>query len=145
MSAETLIPNERWLDGLLLTLPGGCWSHKKKTYGAGYHFMQIDKRPYLAHRIMYQWLVGPIPDGLVIDHLCRNRWCVTPAHMEPVTTRENVLRGEGHAAVNAAKTHCIHGHEFTPENTYRWKGSRRTCRECSRIRVRNRRLLRSAA
>jgi hypothetical protein len=68
---------------------------------------------------------------LKLDHLCRNPACVRPDHLEAVTARENTLRGIGPTAVNALKTHCVHGHEFTPENT-RMKGIRRVCRECQR-------------
>lgn len=88
-----------------------------------------------AHRVAYEALVGPIPDGLTIDHLCRNRACVNPAHMEPVTRGENVLRGESAAATHARKTHCKYGHEFTPENTYTPPGRDvRMCRACIRER-----------
>jgi hypothetical protein len=81
------------------------------------------------HRWSYEQLVGPIPDGFTIDHLCRNRACQNVRHMEPVTNRVNILRGEGAAALNARKTHCKRGHEFTPENTYvRPRG--RECRAC---------------
>jgi hypothetical protein len=79
--------------------------------------------------------VGPIPEGLVIDHLCRNRGCINPTHMEPVTNAENVLRGEGPTAVNARKTHCKRGHPFDDVNTYVYaKG--RACRMCHQLRQR---------
>lgn len=91
-----------------------------------------------AHRIAWRELVGPIPDGLVLDHVarrgCRWRDCVLIDHLEPVTSRENTLRGCSFAAVNAAKTECDHGHPFDETNTYRWRG-RRDCRACGRRRV----------
>lgn len=92
------------------------WIGGLDAYGYG-QFDRHDK----AHRVAYEMLVGPIPEGLVIDHLCRVRRCVNPEHMEPVTHGENNLRGIGPAAVHAAQTHCIRGHEFTPENTYIWR------------------------
>lgn len=88
-----------------------------------------------AHRVVYEMLKGPIPEGMVIDHLCRNRACVRPDHMEVVTHRTNILRGTGQSARNAKKTHCKNGHEFTPENTYsgisRNGNPYRHCRTCT--------------
>jgi hypothetical protein len=78
---------------------------------------------------------GSLPsDGLVLDHLCRVRACVNPMHMEPVTARENTLRGESFSAIHAAKTHCVNGHPFTAENTYVPKDRpwQRCCRQCPR-------------
>ena len=90
----------------------------------------------LAHRVAYELEVGPIPKGLTIDHLCRTHGCVRPSHLEPVTPRENVLRGQTIPAKNANKTHCLRGHEFTPENTYRFGPDKRyrSCIECGRFR-----------
>ena len=86
-----------------------------------------------AHRVVWREANGPIPDGLVIDHLCRNRSCVNTRHMELVTSVENSRRGFGASAVNARKTHCIHGHPFDEANTYvPADGSRRQCRTCNR-------------
>jgi hypothetical protein len=84
-----------------------------------------------AHTYAYEWLRGPVPDGLVLDHLCTNPWCVRPSHLEAVTQRENLMRGETIAAVNTQKTHCPRGHPFDEANTYVRPGGRdRGCRAC---------------
>lgn len=114
----------------------GCWIWigPPDSHGYGYVKMPDDYRKP-AHRHVYETLVGPVDDGLVLDHLCRNRICVNPEHLEPVTHRENVLRGVGASARNAAKTHCVHGHPYTPENTYiNFRGSRE-CRICRATRA----------
>jgi hypothetical protein len=109
-----------------------CWiwngpKDKRLGYGCAQHNGQSIK----AHRLVYEAVVGKIPDGLVVDHLCRVTSCVNPDHLEPVTQRENLMRGNTPAARKAAQTHCIHGHEFTPENTYRHGDGSRSCRACS--------------
>lgn len=83
-----------------------------------------------AHRVVYEAVCGPIPDGLVIDHICRNRGCVNPAHMEVVTVAENTLRGEGPTAVNARKVECIRGHALSGDNLMIDYRGRRRCRTC---------------
>jgi HNH endonuclease len=90
----------------------------------------------VAHRFSYEALVGSIPLGLQLDHLCRVRNCVNPDHLEPVTSRENTFRGDTPAARNAAKTHCPAGHEYDNANTYICKRGIRMCRACSRDRMR---------
>jgi hypothetical protein len=83
----------------------------------------------VAHRYGYELQVGSVPDGLTLDHLCRNRACVRASHLEPVTSKVNILRGEGLAAKNAAKTHCDNGHLFSEANTLR-TSIQRVCRIC---------------
>ena len=128
--------NERQRERILSSFKkgDGCWEWKYGFTSKGYGQANYDGKHGTAHRIVYQLLVGPIPKGLFLDHLCRNRKCVRPEHLEPVTSRENNLRSTGPAAVNAAKSHCKYGHEFTPENT-KSKPSRpnsRICRTCKR-------------
>lgn len=116
-----------------------CWQWDvlgSEGYGS-FH----DGRPGLAHRWSYEHHVGPIPAGLVIDHLCRNRGCVNPAHLEPVTDRVNSLRGARGTVVAHLQNKCTKGHRFTPENTkwqYRNGRRQRACRECIRTRRRAR-------
>jgi hypothetical protein len=112
----------------------GCWLWMalKSEKGYGLLWAGSGSKCLKAHRVAYELMVGPIPEGLQLDHLCRNPGCVNPAHLEPVSNRENTLRGTSFAALNAAKTHCPHGHEYTPENTYIENGRhrQRRCRQC---------------
>lgn len=87
-----------------------------------------------AHRAVYALLVGPIPAGLEIDHLCRIRHCVNPEHLEAVTKYENMMRGNVGAAINKRKTHCVRGHEFAGDNLYVSPSGTRTCATCRRLR-----------
>lgn len=109
-----------------------CWPWLGSKDTSGYGTIMWGGRRVGTHVLAYELVVGAVPEGLVIDHLCRNRACCNPAHLEPVTHRENVLRGRGPTAINARKTHCNHGHEFTPENTYLQQNGGRGCRECHR-------------
>lgn len=109
---------------------GDCWLWTAACNSEDYGHFWFDRRQHQAHRVAYELLVGPIPDGLQIDHLCRTPRCVNPAHLEPVTSRENTLRGRSPFALKAAQTHCKRGHEFTPENTEVPNRGKRGCKAC---------------
>ncbi|MBP5913182.1 HNH endonuclease [Streptomyces sp. LBUM 1486] len=108
---------------------GECWLWTGVLTLGGYGRIKVQGRNALAHRVAYEEWVGPIPEGLDLDHLCRVRNCINPAHLEPVTHAENTLRGEGITAQQAQQTHCKRGHAFDEENTYVWRNTR-ICRQC---------------
>lgn len=115
-----------------------CWTWLGKPANTGYGqigFGYPNRKVRNSHRVVYELLVGGIPEGKQLDHLCRNRLCVNPEHLEPVTQKENLLRGDTIPAKNKAKTHCVRGHEFTPANTgdYGGRGGRQ-CKRCVYIR-----------
>lgn len=117
----------------------GCWIWQGYVHpNTGYGSIYFDGESTVAHRVAYRLFVGPIPTGLHIDHLCRVRACANPEHLEPVTVLENVRRAPVHIAhVNRAKTHCVNGHEYTPENTGRsGKYQYRYCIACNRAAAR---------
>jgi hypothetical protein len=122
----------------------GCWLWNGGLNPKGYGQMRRDNRRLQVHRYAYELLVGPIPEGLELDHLCRVRCCVRPDHLEPVTHAENLRRARGTPRRPAeryiptgrpAKTRCKRGHDFTPENTH-FTGKQRQCKECKRERSR---------
>lgn len=123
------------IDQKIQPASNGCWewtgTRSRKGYG---QIRWIDNKYAPAHRLVYTLLVGPIPDGLQIDHLCRVRHCVNPAHLEAVTSAVNTARSPiAIAAVNSRKTHCPSGHPYSGENLYvRKSDGARICRECSR-------------
>ena len=130
---------EKFWNKVDLSDPGGCWMWVAACTRGGYGHFQLGGRWVRAHRFSYEALVGPIPPGLQIDHLCRVRACVNPAHLEPVTCRENLLRGDTLTARNAAKTHCPQGHSYDEANTYIRSTGGRNCRACDRDSARRRR------
>lgn len=117
----------------------GCWIWTAYCDSKGYSRVRIGSHKNnsrimtSAHILMYE-LFNLIPDNHELDHLCRNRKCINPNHLEPVSHRENVLRGEGLAALNKVKTRCKRNHSFNLENT-RWYGNKRYCIACEKLRT----------
>ena len=107
-----------------------CWLWRGAKDRGGYGHLKVNGHLARAHRFLYQLLVGPIPKGLTLDHLCRNRACVRPSHLEPVTLRVNLQRG---VWPNAHKTHCLKGHPYDEQNTYSDSRGWRNCRACQQI------------
>jgi hypothetical protein len=114
----------------LIDLETGCWVWQRAKTKAGYGQVPIDGKMLYAHRVYYENNVGPIPEGLVLDHLCKNPACCNPDHLEPVTQAENMRRRR--------RPSCSHGHEMTGDNVYVTPAGNRQCRECNRARARDR-------
>lgn len=115
---------------------GSCWEWLPKKNSRGYGQFSLTGKTDVAHRVSYRHFKGDIPLNYQLDHLCRNRKCVNPEHLELVTKRENLLRGVGASAINSKKTHCPKGHEYTKENTLK-SNNRRICKECNKIKCLN--------
>ena len=117
----------------------GCWTWVGTTNGVyGTYRIPGTGRSVYAHRMYWEAIHGPVPDGLECDHLCNNPMCVRPDHIRVVTHRENLMRSRNQTALNVRKTHCPYGHEYTTENT-RVRRGKRECRECVRAYDRKRR------
>lgn len=120
----------------------GCWLWLAAVDYNGYGRFYINGSVHRAHRVAFAHFIGPIPEGLEIDHRCRQRCCVNPDHLEAVTHQQNMHRGDTVCAGLAERTHCKSGHRFTKENTHVYKGAR-YCRACRR--ATSRKLYRRAA
>lgn len=107
-----------------------CWQWQGRTLSSGYGYFSNVKKKIYIHRYSYELLIGPIPKNMTVDHLCRNRGCYNPHHMEIVTVKENVLRGVGPTAKNAKKTHCSRGHPLSGDNLYIDSSGWRQCKKC---------------
>lgn len=142
-------PIERFLSKVHFNTETGCWDWTAAKDSDGYgtfQYSHILSDHGHAYKFSYSFFVGQMPKGLQHDHLCRNRGCVNPFHLEPVTCRENLLRGQTSAAANARKTHCIAGHMFSPQNTWvsKQNGSRH-CKACLQRRDKERKARNRAA
>jgi hypothetical protein len=128
---------ERIHSRYVVDLSTKCWNWTAAVSAGSYGSIYYEGRMQKAHRVMWRLERGEIPEGLDLDHLCRNRLCVNPAHLEPVTRSENLRRSplmDRHSGI----THCVRGHEFTAENTRHKPGNgHRVCKECMRMHVRN--------
>ena len=122
-------PLMRLIDKTHFDTATGCWVWTASKKSNGYGSFTAPGLGAQAHRVAYLLLTGPIPGGMHLDHLCRNRLCVNPDHLEPVTQAENNRRA------GAARTHCARGHAYTAANTYRRRNGTRDCRACNRDRA----------
>lgn len=128
MTQETLLPCP-FLDKIKKTETCWLWTGAKTNKGYGNY------QSRLAHRVSYELHIGPIPEGLTLDHQCRNTICVNPAHLKPMTQYENNMLGEGPTALNKRKTTCVNGHDLDTcsKIVKRKDGVRRKCLECQKI------------
>ncbi len=124
-------PDERFWTKVNKTDTCWEWTGARGSYGHGR--FSLNGRVISAHRYLYEKIHGPTPDGMHVDHLCRNPPCVRPDHLEAVTPKENVLRGISFAAQYAKKTHCPQGHPYDETNTYSDGGKHRRCRICRHL------------
>ena len=117
-------------------LPTDCWEWQAKVNKrTGYGQLGVNYKTLLAHRVSYEIHKGKIPGGLTIDHLCKNRICINPFHLEAVTLRENILRGNSLSAINARKIYCIRRHPLRGSNLYLTPDKRRQCKICNKLRA----------
>lgn len=141
------LPSRFW-DKVVPEPNSGCWLWLGALASGGYGVSWVvgAGRQRASHRVAYEALVGPVPVGLELDHLCRTRSCCNPLHLEPVTHQVNVLRSPiQRPAINSGKTHCPRGHEYNDANTYLTTAGIRVCRACRRPKQRAYRERRKAA
>lgn len=129
-------PEERFWSHVERRGPEECWPWTGAQDGHGYGCMMmgrrgINRRVVKAYRVAYELLIGKVPEGLQLDHLCRNPICVNPKHLEPVTSKENTMRGNNQTVRQSQQTHCLRGHFLSKEHYYRGK---RQCRPCVLLR-----------
>lgn len=135
-----LTPAERIL-GRIDVMADGCWLWAKSLNRDGYGVLRVDGVQWLAHRLSYKLFVGPIPEGAELDHTCRRRACVNPQHLEPVTHRENIVRGSHPNIVRHRKAICSKGHAVVGDNVSVRSDGRLLCRQCINARARNNRAI----
>lgn len=133
-SARIATPMEKFFKRVDKTSSCWLWTGRVDEWGYGRHSSTHGPQTVLAYKWLWESLNGPVPSGRQLDHLCRTPACVRPDHLEPVTPRVNNLRSDNVSGVNARKTHCLRGHEFTAENTYWRRSGGRDCRACIRER-----------
>lgn len=121
---------EQGPDKYVMSVAGFCWLWTGGLTGAGYGQISVDGSKVYVHRLVYSEMIGPIPDGLVIDHRCEVRNCCNPGHLEAVSRWENTLRGRSPMAAKAKQVKCHRGHLFDEANTYRSARGTRRCRRC---------------
>jgi len=132
---QYLTTEERFWEKVAKIGEDECWNWLAGKDKDGYGFFTIKRTKVRAHRYSYELCVAEIAPELVIDHICRNPSCVNPSHLRPMTNAENILIGNGFAAMNARKTHCINGHELNGDNLYTHKKTgKRYCKICDKAR-----------
>ena len=145
---EPLKPKRGYCDGTVQerlahwSIPepnSGCLLWVGAENSNGYGVITVNGTNRYVHRLSYEFAKGSIPNGLQLDHLCRVRCCLNPNHLEPVSCRENLLRGDTLPAREAAQTHCLNGHPLSGDNLYREPNGRRYCKICRRLRDKKRR------